>query len=239
MAEDNLGELLKPTGYERAHKLFFLLAKAVPLPLNLAEIAQTLVGDPSQKRLEAFFKLVAEQLQELAEKVDVLDFDNPAFQSTCIHATEIALRTHLEEKHQLLCNAILNSAVPSNLPEEAERLIYMDLVEKLSPLHLKILKLFAESKMANIDIQIEDPTWVMVISSTSPLHEILDQELPETIGHDDLRLRCINDLYSNSLIAIKFPKRGLATRIENSPKPTGIASGLLKFLETPLNTIRK
>jgi hypothetical protein len=237
MAEDNLGELLNPTGYERAHKLFFLLAKAVPLPLNLAEIAQTLVGDPSQKRLESFFKLVAEQLQKLADEVEDLDFDSPAFQSTCIHATEIALRTHLEEKRQLLCNAILNSALPSELPDEVRGQKYLTLLGKFGPTHVRLLKAFASDKIAGINIELGDSDWVMVGGEVDRLQAVLDVELPETIGDENLRFPLVNDLYLEGLIANRFPERNSLTGIEYSPKVTQLGKGFLRFIESPLEKL--
>lgn len=237
MAEDKLIELLKPTNGEQLQNRLLLLLKVVnlPLPVNLGEIANAVIGEPAQKRLEVFVRLIAEQIQKLADKVEKLDFDNPAFQSTCIHAAEIVLRTHLEEKRQLLCNAVLNSAIQSELPEEMQRQIYMDLLEKLTPTHIKVLRLFASQKLAHVHIELGDPNWINVINYVDPMHEVFDKELPETIGHENLRLRFVNDLFAEALIANIFPERESLSEIAYSPKPTQLAKGFLKFVESPLN----
>ena len=58
-----------------------------------------------------------------------------------LRATNAAMSTHRKEKHEMLRNAVLNSALP-NAPEDDERTVFLNLVDEFSVTHILVLKAF-------------------------------------------------------------------------------------------------
>lgn len=139
--------------------------------------------------------------------------NNPVFVSTIIHATNIALRNHEQEKLSALKNAVINSAF--NLGDSANYQIYLNLINDLSPAHLYALKFFynpaawfrqrniAESRSAN-----EDPTELLVLA------------LPDL---KELASYLVNDLMMKGLIASLDSEGVFKSKLDGTPKPTYMA----------------
>ena len=83
---------------------------------------------------------VAKRLEDVEANVDSMRND-PAFVTTTLHATQIALRTHQEEKLEALRNSVVNSAI-GTAPEDDVQAIFLNLVDAFTPTHLQILKYF-------------------------------------------------------------------------------------------------
>jgi len=69
--------------------------------------------------------------------------ENAAFVTTALQATQIALRTHQEEKLEALRNAVVNSASDRSLDDDT-RSIFLTFVDAFTPTHLRILKYFQD-----------------------------------------------------------------------------------------------
>jgi hypothetical protein len=67
--------------------------------------------------------------------------DNEAFISTVVTACQAAIRTHEQEKLEALRNAVLNVAQGSGLTAD-QVAIFLGLIERYTPWHLRILRLF-------------------------------------------------------------------------------------------------
>ena len=61
--------------------------------------------------------------------------------TTMLNAARIVTYTHRKEKHEMLRNAVLNSALP-NAPEDDERTVFLNLAEEFSVAHIHVLKSF-------------------------------------------------------------------------------------------------
>lgn len=86
---------------------------------------------------------VGQKLSELdgsVLKVEELR-ENEAFVSAAMHASQIALRSHQQEKLEALRNAVINIAT-GNAPEEVLQHLFLGFVDSLTPTHLQILKHF-------------------------------------------------------------------------------------------------
>ena len=109
-----------------------------------AELFGLLIQEPYEKRSREWMTAVGDALAELRDNgrisAEALRND-PAFTDTVIAATQIAIRTHNEDKRKALHNAILNSALPS-APDESIRQWFLRLVDEFTARHLQLLDLF-------------------------------------------------------------------------------------------------
>lgn len=71
--------------------------------------------------------------------------NNEEFVSICIHASNIALRTHQEEKLKRLLNAVKNSAV-YNIANESKRMIFLRVIDELTELHFRVFIFLVDIK---------------------------------------------------------------------------------------------
>ncbi|HWE42435.1 MAG TPA: hypothetical protein VG432_08015 [Gemmatimonadaceae bacterium] len=119
---------------------------AVPLAGGaLAEVVDVLFRDPLEARRERWFEQVAEAIEDLRARKPNVDVDglarNEEFVTTLHHATDAAMRTHHQEKLSALRNAVLNAALPG-APDSDMQIVFVQLVQQLSPTHLRILAVY-------------------------------------------------------------------------------------------------
>lgn len=110
----------------------------------LQEVLDAAIGLPLEKRRAEWLKSIGEALQELCDRIDGLTpealGDNEEFVSVVATATEIALRNHQVEKLEALRNIVINTAAGFTI-DDVLRNIFMDLVDRFSPLHIVVLRL--------------------------------------------------------------------------------------------------
>jgi hypothetical protein len=101
------------------------------------------VVPPLERRRVEWMNSIAERLTQLEREekgFKLADLqNNQMFLTAVLHATTIALRTHQEEKLQALQNAVVNTAQRIDV-EETLQLLFLNTVDALTPLHLKVLK---------------------------------------------------------------------------------------------------
>jgi hypothetical protein len=118
------------------------IASIVPGLSNALELVLT---PPLARRRDDWLKDLETRLRELEDRVDGFHFEelgqNEQFVSATLQATHAALRTHQTEKLEALQNAVMNVAVSMAPPEDLQ-LIFLNLVDSFTPIHLKILRLF-------------------------------------------------------------------------------------------------
>jgi hypothetical protein len=111
-----------------------------------AELFALVIEPPLDKRRNEWMKAMAEGLKTLEEKgalrIDDLP-KNEAFISTVMHASQAALRNHQKEKLEALRNAALNVAI-GNAPDEDIQLMFVNLIDAVTPWHIRILKVFQD-----------------------------------------------------------------------------------------------
>lgn len=110
-----------------------------------AELLGLIFGPPLEKRRERWLQQLADAIREVSEKVAELTPEKlaqeEAFITTALHATEIAVRTHQQEKIEALRNAVVNAALQSALDETLQH-IFLNHVDSLTPSHLRMLACF-------------------------------------------------------------------------------------------------
>lgn len=108
-----------------------------------AELFQLVIVPPLEKRRAEWMERVAEGLKKLEAKglnIETLR-DNEQFISAVMQASQIALRTHQEEKLNALRNAVLNVA-SNQTPDEALQAMFLSFVDNFTEWHMRVLKLF-------------------------------------------------------------------------------------------------
>lgn len=92
-----------------------------------------------KKRQEEWRDSVERRMSTLENTLENIG-ENEIFASTIIKATESALKTAENEKREYLANAVFNSV--NTTLEESIVMIYMDLIDKYTLWHIKILHYF-------------------------------------------------------------------------------------------------
>ncbi len=101
-----------------------------------AELLGLVFGPPLEKRREKWLEQLAGAVEEILDKMADLTPDtlsqNEVFVSTALRVTEIAIRTHQQEKLEALRNAVVNAALPE-APDETLQQIFLNHVDNLTP----------------------------------------------------------------------------------------------------------
>lgn len=128
---------------DTAHALGTGVIGSVPAIGNLlAEVFKMVVAPPLESRKKEWMETAGAALSELHQKHKCVISDlqqNPEFIDTIVQASQAAFRTSHVEKLEALRNAVMNSALPE-LPSEVLRKQFIELVDRFTPLHLRILK---------------------------------------------------------------------------------------------------
>jgi hypothetical protein len=114
----------------------------------ISEIYGISVNSPIQKRLTEHLCKITNQLETL-EKAQLLTLDylksNQEFLDILIHSGEIAMKNSQEEKLELLRNAVINTALGIDVSRD-EKSMLMNIINEITPLHYKLLKMFYQPK---------------------------------------------------------------------------------------------
>jgi len=140
----NKTETPKPSKGDTAHALIKAGISAVPMIWGpSAELFQHLVQPPLERRRVEWMEYVGDKLVELDQRgVDIEKLSkNDEFVSAVLHASQLAVRTHRQEKREALRNAIFNIA-SGRVPEESVQQMFLEYIDSLTELHVQLLKMF-------------------------------------------------------------------------------------------------
>jgi len=175
------------------------------------ELISLVIVPPLEKRRAEWMNAIAERLRELEKKVDGFKVENlrenQLFITTVTHATFAALRNHQKEKLDALQNAVINSALGVDI-EENLQLHFLDMIDSLTPLHLRILAYFDDPNkwIDNRGIKLN----IMMGGASSAL----EAALPELQGKRSIYDSIVQDLFNRGLL--NFDKNGLHTMMTQS-----------------------
>lgn len=162
----------------------------------LAELFTFVVEEPIGKRRDAWIAEIAGRLEDLrSQRGD--DFierlrENPRFTTALLQASQIAVRNHQREKIEALANAVLNTALGMP-PDETEESIMLNLIDRLTPTHIALLKLF-QNPRNNLAV-VERMQHIM----TGGLTQVIVAAYPELNGRNELTSLMWRDLESAGL----------------------------------------
>lgn len=131
------------TNADKSIELAQVAIAAIPFVGGSVNELIHLLEVPYSRRREKWIESIYSGFIELQEEVEYLNQEylqqNECFLSTIAQASQIAIRTHQEEKLSALRNAVLNSTL-KNSPDEDTQSIYLNLINILTPSHLRLLK---------------------------------------------------------------------------------------------------
>jgi len=184
-------------------------------------IYDTVKGNVLQKRKEKWMSVIEKRIGSLEISLDDLG-NNENFTTMLIKTTEIAMKTQKEEKLNYLASALKNS-INSNLDED-RMVIFMDLLEKYTVSHLKILS------FCNMPEQYK---------KEEDDHKVIDNDTINLLPFDYLKAfheknpkikpifyKCYKDLYNDGLLIESMPDS------TNKKKTTFLGKAFLNFIIT-------
>ena len=151
-----------------------------------AELFDLVIGPSLARRKDEWLNALAGVVDEIRERIDGFDprnlEENEQFVSAVLAASTIAMRSHQSEKLESLRNALVNSVLP-DAPDEHEQLMFLRLIDELTPLHIRMLAVLHDpvgwfDRHANL----EKPSFGL----SSSLAALIEAALPELRGRRDL-----------------------------------------------------
>ena len=141
----------KGTPADVAHAIVKGAISGIPVAGGVAaEFFAFVLAPPLVKRRDEWFESLARRLRELELEFDQLG-ENPAFVTTVMHATQVAVRTNQEEKLSALRNAVGNTAL-GQTPDDDLRSLFLNFIEEFTSTHLQILKLIQKRTASNLPL---------------------------------------------------------------------------------------
>lgn len=196
----------------------------------LTEFFNFVVADPAQERRDDFLRETLERLLALQQSHDQLSAealrDNEAFQATMLQAARLATSTASSEKRVLLQNAVLNSAIGTI--EENIRQIFLEMIESMTPMHIKLLKFLDDPKASSKAVESAKS---MMMGS---MDHIITAALPDVTQDPELFRRLVGDLYRFALTnreSFAGMQSGGNSMLNRTT--TQIGRGFLNFIEKP------
>lgn len=196
---------------------------------SAAELIGLVFGPPLERRRKEWLNLLAEAVKEIQSKVADLTpeklGENAAFISLGMRATEIAVRTHEQEKLEALRNAVVNSAVSSAF-DETMRQIFLSYVEALTPWHLKVLTYFNDPIQwaQNHGMRFPNPTWY-----SGSVAQALEAAMPELTGKRSFYDVLVSGLEQRGLMGGGI--HGMVTAVGMiAPRTTPLGKDFISFI---------
>ena len=137
------------TSEDIAHGIAKALMASLPVVGPLVyELFGMVVTPPIEKRRIEWMNDISAKLQDLADRkgFDIATLSsNDSFIYAVVTATTIALRTSDKEKILALQNIVLKVSTQSNHTEDYYPHIFLNLIDTLTGLHIKVLKFFVDA----------------------------------------------------------------------------------------------
>lgn len=164
----------------------------------LTEIIDLLFIEPIEERRNEWFKSLAEAIEEIRCQQESLTVEklanNNEFITTIHRATEIAVRTHQQEKREFLRNAVVNSAYHDS-PSFDKRIYFLRLVDELSLNHVVILDLYSNPRK-----WFEKRGVIPNEFNSAGRNQVLIQAFPGLAKDEDFKVIVVDDLVNRGLL---------------------------------------
>ncbi len=182
-----------------AHEVGRAIVSVVPAAGGPLQVAfENIFSSPIEKRKQAWLEQLAEVVTEIQKRVKEITPEklaqNEAFVTVAMQASQVAVRNHQQAKLEALRNAVLNSALP-NPPQEDEQMIFLRLIDQLTPWHLRVLSLLNNPVEWMERNKVAYPGWGMGGVST-----VIEHRLPDLRGQRDTYDQIVRDLQGEGLV---------------------------------------
>ena len=211
-----------------AHSLLKGLASSTPLVGGTAaELFAALVQPPLERRREEWMHSVSLALVQLSQQGLDLDSlkENEVFIDTVLQATQVALRSHHDDKRAALRNAIMNTAMDA-APNDMRRHMFLRYVDEFTPEHLAILTLF------------DDPSrWFSRAGRSLPemymggLSHVLTEAFPALKNEREMYDQLWKDLYQRGLVNTDGLHTTMTGRGTQASRTSELGKAFLGFIQ--------
>lgn len=177
------------------------LVATIPYVGGIAsELFSLAISSPMEKRRDEWINSLAKQVEEIGQQVSDINLENLSkndeFISLVLSTTQIALRSHKEEKLIALRNIVKNTLLGIE-PNEEYRAMFLNMIDTLTVTHIKLLILFNDPQnfISNNGIPFNTANIMM-----GNLTQVITACFPELRDHKELYSKAFKDLYSNGLL---------------------------------------
>lgn len=187
------------TATDIAREVGRAIVSAIPAAGGPLQVAfENIFTSPIEKRKEAWLNQLADVINEVQKRVSEITperlAENDAFVTVVMQASQVAIRNHQQAKIEALRNAVLNAALP-NPPHEDEQMIFLRLIDQLTPWHLRVLSVLNDPIQWMERNKIHNPGWGMGGAST-----VLEHCLPDLQGQRETYDQIVLDLQGQGML---------------------------------------
>jgi len=142
---DKNHDVPQANNWDRVHALTKGAIGSLPFAGGLAsEFFSLVLSPPLQKRMDNWLQNLYDEIQQLKDKNPSFNPEelekNEQFITTVTEATQIALRTHYQEKLVALKNAVVNSIFQEEV--NYQHSLFLNLIDAFTPLHIQVINQF-------------------------------------------------------------------------------------------------
>lgn len=197
------------------------LLSAIPVGGTLITcIWDSIKAQSANRRMDDWKAQIEDKLRNLDISLENIGNDE-VFTSAMMKATDSALKTAEDEKRQYLANAVRNS-IEANI-EESIMMIYLDLLDKYTIWHIRILNLFYNPKVFS-QIDVSD----IMMGSASV---VVEQVYPEIAKEKNLLDKIVKDLQSDGMMVEgSYMYAGITANGIVSSRTTDLGNKFLMFI---------
>lgn len=179
-------------------------------------------SNTAQKRLDEWKTLVEERLSKIEITLEDVG-NNENFTSAMFQATELAIKTAENKKREYLANAVLNALTCPM--EESLVMIFLNMIEKYTLWHLKILDFFQNpKKFKGVNVK--------KYCMGSPI-QVLYDVYPDLKQYDSLVNQIVKELYSDGLMNTSSLSTMMTADGMVSSRTTKLGNQFIKFITEP------
>lgn len=206
---------------ESAEIIAKTLISAIPLGGTLITcIWDSIKANAANRRMEDWKKQIEEKICELDCTIEDIG-NNDLFASAMMKATDIALKTAEDEKRKYLASAVKNSATASI--DESVMMIYLDLLDKYTLWHIRILHLFRNPR----DFEQVHVEGIMMGSASI----VVEQVYPDIAKEKELLDKIVKDLQNDGMMAEgSYMHAGMTSNGVAASRTTELGNKFLKFI---------
>lgn len=195
------------------------LVSTIPVGGTLVTcIWDSIKANAANRRMEDWKNQVEEKLCDLKLSLDDIG-NNELFASAMMKATDIAIKTAEDEKRQYLASAVKNSAMASI----DESVMMLDLLDKYTLWHIRILHLFRNPKAFD---QVHVDGIMMGAASI-----VVEQVYPEIAKEKELLDKIVKDLQNDGMMSEgSYMHAGMTSNGVAASRTTELGNKFLKFI---------
>ncbi len=180
-----------------------------PISAAFSAIIDNVKESVFEKRFSKWKEDVVDKIGQLEAKYEEI-VSNNSFATALIKTSEIAIKTESDEKRKILAAALVNT-YKQNI-EEDKMVIYLQLIEKYSILHVKIIRYLHDEYMSERFFNNKAPTFLALFRIK--FHNVEEIYLKKALS--DLQNDCLLErFHDDSLIEFQNHRFELLTKLGN------------------------